>query len=44
MFAIEVIGALKLNSLKPKLVELGKKHQKISVKELANEIAGELEE
>jgi hypothetical protein len=39
MFAIEVIGALEMVSLKAKLIDLSKKHPKKDVKELAAEIA-----
>lgn len=35
MFVIEVIGALGINSLRGKLIELTKKHPKKDVKELA---------
>lgn len=44
MFVIEVIGALRMQSLRKKLVDLSKKHPKAAVKELAAEIAHEMED
>jgi hypothetical protein len=44
MWAIEVIGALEVTTLRGKLVDMSKRHPKIEVRELAAEIAEELKE